>query len=106
MANIQLSELNPAGSELFADSESYLNDLSLADATVVHGGAGTNFIPYLDIGTKFLQFALTGYGVQNVVSLVGGYSNTGLAGGAGVGTDVAGTGTDVAGTGTATTIKI
>jgi hypothetical protein len=85
MANIKLSELNPAGSELFADSESYLNDLSLADATVVHGGAGTSFIPYLAIGTKILQFALTGYGVQNVVSLVAGYSNNGLGAGTGVG---------------------
>jgi hypothetical protein len=38
MANITLSELNVAGSELFQDSESFLNELSNLDA--IAGGAG------------------------------------------------------------------
>ena len=36
MANIKLSELNAAGSELFNDSESFLNELSDVDS--ISGG--------------------------------------------------------------------
>lgn len=38
MANIVISELRPAGSELFMDSESYLTDLNDTDAIGVIGG--------------------------------------------------------------------
>ncbi|MBE9168977.1 hypothetical protein IQ238_16135 [Pleurocapsales cyanobacterium LEGE 06147] len=38
MANIQLSELNPAGSELFQDSENYLNELNEQEMGHVVGG--------------------------------------------------------------------
>jgi hypothetical protein len=42
MANIVISELRPAGSELFMDSESYLNDLT--DAEMMNTkGASTPF---------------------------------------------------------------
>ncbi|NJL63517.1 MAG: hypothetical protein HC903_18890 [Methylacidiphilales bacterium] len=39
MANIKISQLYPAGSELFLDSESFLSELTDA-ATEVIGGAG------------------------------------------------------------------
>jgi hypothetical protein len=38
MASIKLNDLSPAGSDLFADSESYLSDLT-EDDLEVHGGA-------------------------------------------------------------------
>ncbi|MDP5337863.1 MAG: hypothetical protein NWQ28_04725 [Nodularia sp. (in: cyanobacteria)] len=38
MANITLSELNAAGSELFQDSESFLNEFSDVDS--ISGGQG------------------------------------------------------------------
>jgi len=38
MANIHISELNPVGSELFQDSESFLNELSDNTSLSVHGG--------------------------------------------------------------------
>lgn len=41
MANIKISELRPAGSELFQDSESFLNELSDRDLGNVEGGAVT-----------------------------------------------------------------
>ncbi len=41
MASIKLTELRPAGSELFNDSESFLNELNDQDmSTLVTGGFG------------------------------------------------------------------
>ena len=39
MANIKISDLNPAGADLFLDSESYLNDLTEGEMLVLTGGA-------------------------------------------------------------------
>ena len=38
MSNISISELRPAGSELFQDSESYLNELGDRETEMVQGG--------------------------------------------------------------------
>ncbi|WP_287275472.1 MULTISPECIES: hypothetical protein [unclassified Okeania] len=38
MANINISDLNPAGADLFLDSESYLNDLTEGEMTNTLGG--------------------------------------------------------------------
>jgi hypothetical protein len=38
MANITISELRPAGADLFSDSESYLNDLNDNELDNVAGG--------------------------------------------------------------------
>ncbi|MBC1236971.1 MULTISPECIES: bacteriocin [Nostoc] len=38
MANIKLHDLSPAGSELFEDSESFLNELNTEELTHVNGG--------------------------------------------------------------------
>jgi hypothetical protein len=43
MANIDLNELNPTGSELFQDSESYLNEINEKEVDGVIGG--TRFFP-------------------------------------------------------------
>jgi hypothetical protein len=44
MASIKISELRPAGSELFQDSESFLNELSESrEMAQVIGGANTIF---------------------------------------------------------------
>jgi len=40
MANIKISELNAAGSELFNDSESFLNELTDVTSMSVYGGNG------------------------------------------------------------------
>ncbi|MEA5581002.1 hypothetical protein VB620_06565 [Nodularia harveyana UHCC-0300] len=39
MANIAISDLRPAGSELFMDSESYLNDLTDAEMMNTKGAS-------------------------------------------------------------------
>jgi hypothetical protein len=41
MASIKISELRPAGSELFQDSESYLNELNEKEM-IVTGGSGSD----------------------------------------------------------------
>ena len=38
MGNINISDLRPAGADLFLDSESYLNDLSEGEMTNTSGG--------------------------------------------------------------------
>jgi hypothetical protein len=38
MANIDISDLRPAGADLFLDSESYLNDLTEGEMTNILGG--------------------------------------------------------------------
>jgi hypothetical protein len=39
MANINISDLRPAGADLFLDSESYLNDLTEGEMRNLAGGA-------------------------------------------------------------------
>ena len=39
MANIDISDLSPAGADLFLDSESYLNDLTEGEMTNTLGGS-------------------------------------------------------------------
>ena len=43
MANINISDLSPAGADLFLDSESYLNDLTEGEMINI-GGAGWSLI--------------------------------------------------------------
>ena len=38
MATIKISDLHSAGSELFMDSESYLNELTNEELNIAHGG--------------------------------------------------------------------
>ena len=40
MANITISDLRPAGTDLFLDSESYLNDLTQGEMMNTLGGCG------------------------------------------------------------------
>ncbi|ARV58931.1 hypothetical protein BZZ01_10050 [Nostocales cyanobacterium HT-58-2] len=76
MANLKVSELRPTGSELFIDSESYLNDLSDMDATFVHGGFGHGFEAFATINFKVLEAGVLGLGITNVVSLAKSFSKT------------------------------
>jgi hypothetical protein len=43
MALIEISNLNPAGSELFADSESFLTELQETDSRQIFGGGGCGY---------------------------------------------------------------
>ncbi|MEQ9234321.1 hypothetical protein [Coleofasciculus sp. E2-BRE-01] len=39
MSSLKISDLNPAGSELLLDSESYLNELTNEELNLTHGGS-------------------------------------------------------------------
>lgn len=67
MVNIQLSELNTTGSELFIDSESFLQDLTDTDAMVIQGGVGGDI-------NKLLEFGLGAYAINNVISIAKSFS--------------------------------
>jgi hypothetical protein len=78
MSNIQLSELNPAGSELFMDSESFLQDLTDTDAMVVQGGQGGDI-------NKLLEFGIGAYAINGVISVAKSFSRAPGGGGGGGG---------------------
>jgi hypothetical protein len=47
MANINVSDLHPAGSDLFSDSENFLTDLTDYEFTKINGGSIASLIAYL-----------------------------------------------------------
>ncbi|MBE8988353.1 hypothetical protein [Nostoc sp. LEGE 12450] len=72
MASIALSQLNTTGSELFQDSESFLNDLNNVDSITIYGGGDDGDVsdvaegiePLLGYGAKGLEFGLLGFGAS------------------------------------------
>lgn len=75
MANIQLSELNPLGSELFQDSENFLNELNDQEMGEVMGAATVGTVASQSLGSVASQNTVSGgqisvsVGVSQVVSL-------------------------------------
>ena len=57
MGNINISDLRPAGADLFLDSESYLNDLTEGEMTNTLGGQGSfMFCTSQDTGCNSFAF--------------------------------------------------
>ncbi|ALF54635.1 MULTISPECIES: hypothetical protein [Nostoc] len=77
MANITLSELNAAGSQLFQDSESFLNDLSDVDA--IAGGSGYGYgYGYDGFGlNKLIEGFVDVYAIQHVYGIAKSFSHGG-----------------------------
>ncbi len=67
MANPEISQINSAGSELFLDSESFLQDLTANDSMVIQGGQGGKI-------NKLLEFGLNAYAVNGVISIAKSFS--------------------------------
>jgi hypothetical protein len=76
MASITLSQLNVTGSELFQDSESYLNELNDAASVSVHGGGGSHFGEYGDFGVKYLEFLVNGYAIASIKYVAKSFSDS------------------------------
>ena len=77
MASITLSQLNVTGSELFQDSESYLDDLNDASSVAVHGGGHYNgFGEYGDFGVKYLEYLVGGYAIASIKSIAKSFSHS------------------------------
>ena len=77
MASIILSQLNVTGSELFQDSESYLNELNDTASLSVHGGGSdfSGFGEYGYFGVKYLEFLVNGYAIASIVEIAKSFSN-------------------------------
>jgi hypothetical protein len=50
MANLNISNLEPAGSELFADNENFLADLNDSESGELEGGWYGSYYPYYGYG--------------------------------------------------------
>lgn len=75
MASITLTQLNVTGSELFQDSESYLDDLNDASSVAVHGGYSGGFGEYGDFGVKYLEYLVGGYAIASIKSIAKSFSH-------------------------------
>ncbi|MBE9181621.1 hypothetical protein IQ268_23950 [Oculatella sp. LEGE 06141] len=63
MASINISELNPAGSGLFHDSESFLNELSDSQTMELVGAGrkkGGGFLAYSNLGISISAQSVNG----------------------------------------------
>ncbi|MBC1223471.1 hypothetical protein GNF10_10950 [Nostoc sp. UCD121] len=84
MASIALSQLNTTGSELFQDSESFLNDLNNVDSITIYGGGDGGDVsnvsegiePLLAYGIKGQEFALLGFGASLTAHIVKSFSES------------------------------
>ncbi|WP_107806332.1 hypothetical protein [Nodularia spumigena] len=82
MANIKLSELHAAGSELFHDSESFLNEFSDVDS--ISGGqvtiaTGATYVASnASTLTKLAEAFVITYAVEHVTILAKSFSITGV----------------------------
>jgi len=77
MASINLSELHIAGSELFQDGESFINELNSVES--IFGGDdygfSDNFEDVADFGLKGFEFGLLTYGVDAIGHVIKSFSD-------------------------------
>ena len=77
MAFIAVNELQATGTELFQDSESFLNELNNLDNSV-HGGNYSNTTNgVLDLAVKGFEFGVITYGIDAIGHLAKSYSDAG-----------------------------
>ncbi|MFN6570908.1 hypothetical protein [Dendronalium sp. ChiSLP03b] len=74
MATINLFELHAAGSELFQDTESFLNELSDVDS-ISGGSESLSNVSDLSGLTKLAEAYVLTYGVGHIAVLVTSYSH-------------------------------
>ncbi|ALF52686.1 hypothetical protein ACX27_07210 [Nostoc piscinale CENA21] len=83
MVKMNVSAINPVGSELFTDSENFLEDLTDTEAMAVQGGEGALFLPYIAFGQKFLEYSVNGFAIANIASIAKSFSAAGIGGAGG-----------------------
>ncbi|MBC5796203.1 hypothetical protein H5968_13865 [Sphaerospermopsis sp. LEGE 00249] len=74
MASIKLSELQVAGSELFQDSESFLNEMSDVNSIAVYGGYDHS-VSDISTLTKLAEAFVNTYGIGHIGYLAKSYSD-------------------------------
>ncbi|MBH8565123.1 hypothetical protein I8748_23560 [Nostoc sp. CENA67] len=78
MANITLSELHIAGSELFQDSESFLNELNNVES--ISGGSYGTGVSDASTLTKLAEAFVDVYGIGHIAFLAKSFSSNGYGG--------------------------
>ncbi|WGV24308.1 hypothetical protein [Halotia branconii] len=73
MANITLSELHAAGSELFQDSESFLNEMN--DVDFVFGGTYGGYVSDMSGLTKLAEAWVDTYAIGHIAFIAKSFSN-------------------------------
>ena len=73
MASIKLGQLQTTGSELFQDSESFLNEMSDVNSISVYGGGSDASDMYTL--TKLGEAFVNTYGIGNIAYLAKSYSD-------------------------------
>ncbi|OCQ92783.1 hypothetical protein BCD64_08550 [Nostoc sp. MBR 210] len=76
MANITLTELNAVGSQLFQDSESFLNDLSEVDAIAANGANGSSVSDFYGFN-KLIEGFVDVYAIQHIFGIAKSFSKGG-----------------------------
>ncbi|MBD2693466.1 hypothetical protein [Anabaena catenula] len=74
MASIKLSELQATGSELFQDSESFLNEMS--DVNSIYGGYYGSDVSDISTLTKLAEAFVNVYGIGHITYLAKSYSDS------------------------------
>ncbi|MBD2625102.1 MULTISPECIES: hypothetical protein [Nostocaceae] len=74
MASIKLSELQATGSELFQDSESFLNDMS--DVNSIYGGYYDSGASDISTFTKLAEAFVNVYAIGHIAYLAKSYSHS------------------------------
>jgi hypothetical protein len=77
MASIKLSELQVTGSELFQDSESFLNEMSDVNSIAVYGGYSGSNVSDMSTLTKLAEAFVNTYGIAHIGYLAKSYSDKG-----------------------------
>ena len=76
MASIKLAQLQANGSELFQDSESFLNEMNDVDTISIQGGSGSGIHDLVYYSIKGQEFALLGFAIDSAVSLAKSFSHS------------------------------
>jgi hypothetical protein len=74
MASIKLDQLQSIGSELFQDSESFLNDMSDVNSISIHGGFNST-VSDMSIFTNLAEAFVNAYGSAHIAYLAKSYSS-------------------------------
>ncbi|MBH8552914.1 hypothetical protein I8751_11145 [Nostocaceae cyanobacterium CENA357] len=70
MAKSSIADLHYISPERLQDTEHILQELSDIESMLVHGGKNNVLNENIDFGTKALEYALVGFAIYNIVSLV------------------------------------
>jgi hypothetical protein len=75
MASINLTELHTTGSELFQDSESFLDEITNLDESIYGGSYSRSTDNILAFSVKAFEFGIITFGIDAIVHLAKSFSD-------------------------------